>query len=136
MTQGAIADRTREQLGASDREVVFLRRLLFEQLERVEQGLDPMGTVLGILPDLGYTELSVQLDPGDLIAIYSDGVTEANNARGEEFGEERLVDRLTRLRDQPASRIVSTVMDDVADWSTGATSADDVTVVVARRIAG
>jgi 5,5'-dehydrodivanillate O-demethylase oxygenase subunit len=45
VTQGAIADRTREHLAASDRGVVLLRKLLLEQLERVEQGLDPMGVV-------------------------------------------------------------------------------------------
>jgi 5,5'-dehydrodivanillate O-demethylase len=45
VTQGAIADRTREHLGTSDRGVVLLRKLLFEQLERVEQGLDPIGVI-------------------------------------------------------------------------------------------
>jgi 5,5'-dehydrodivanillate O-demethylase len=45
VTQGAIADRTREHLAPSDRGVVLLREILFEQLARVEQGLDPLGVV-------------------------------------------------------------------------------------------
>lgn len=45
ITQGAIADRTREQLAASDQGIVLLRKLLFEQMDRVERGLDPMGVV-------------------------------------------------------------------------------------------
>jgi 5,5'-dehydrodivanillate O-demethylase len=45
VTQGAIADRTREHLSASDRGIVLLRELLFEQLARVERGLDPLGVV-------------------------------------------------------------------------------------------
>ena len=45
VTQGAIADRTREHLTASDRGIVLLRELLFEQLARLERGLDPLGVV-------------------------------------------------------------------------------------------
>jgi len=99
------------------------------------ESLTAAGTVLGMLPQLGYEEHHATLAVGDLIAIYSDGVTEAADPQGEEFGEARLSALLIGLRDKPAATIIEAVMEAVAEWSPGATSADDITVVVARRVA-
>jgi sigma-B regulation protein RsbU (phosphoserine phosphatase) len=73
----------------------------------------------------------VQLSPGDLFTIYSDGITEAENHREEEFGEERLLDVMARARDLSPSHIVSTVFDEVRRFS-GGRQRDDVTLIVAR----
>jgi sigma-B regulation protein RsbU (phosphoserine phosphatase) len=100
------------------------------------ESLTAAGTVLGMLPQLGYEEHRTTLAPGDLIAIYSDGVTEAADSEDEEFGEARLSALLIRLREQPAATIIAAVMEAVAEWSPGAIGADDITVVVARRVAG
>jgi serine phosphatase RsbU (regulator of sigma subunit) len=91
------------------------------------------GTVLGIFPQIGYEEQSVGLAPGDLLAIYSDGVTEAANAQGEEFGEERLGQMIVERRDQPAGAIIDAVLDKVAEWTDSAAPEDDVTLIIARR---
>ena len=93
--------------------------------------LSSTASVLGLFSEWPCSTADVQLGPGDLFAIYSDGVTEAVNTRDEEFGEERLLDVLTRARDQRASHIVSTVFDEVRRFS-GDRQRDDVTFIVAR----
>ncbi len=90
------------------------------------------GTVLGILPEIGYEEQATDLRPGDLLAVYSDGVTEAAAPSGEELGETRLAEVLAANRDKEASAVVDAVLDKIHAWSDGAPPADDVTLVVAR----
>jgi serine phosphatase RsbU (regulator of sigma subunit)/pSer/pThr/pTyr-binding forkhead associated (FHA) protein len=92
------------------------------------------GTVLGILPELGYVERNHPFDAGDLIAIYSDGVTEAESPQGEEFGEERLAKLLTDMRTEPAETIVQGVLGAVKEFTADAPPADDITLVIARRL--
>jgi serine phosphatase RsbU (regulator of sigma subunit) len=95
--------------------------------------LGAVGTVLGILPELGYEECADRLEVGDLIAIYSDGVTESVDADGEEYGENRLADLLVARKEDSAVSIVDAVLDAVSDWTGGAPAEDDVTLVVVRR---
>jgi serine phosphatase RsbU (regulator of sigma subunit) len=91
------------------------------------------GTVLGILPELGYVNQFAQLDKGDLIAIYSDGVTEATSENDEEFGQERLTKLLVSLRDKPAENVVADTIEAVSEWCSSGVADDDITLVVARR---
>jgi len=95
--------------------------------------LEAVGTVLGILPDLGYHDEFVSLEPGDLIAIYSDGVTEAVRPDDEEYGEERLAELIRARRGDDAQSIVDAVTSSLDEWTAHASPADDVTLVVARR---
>jgi sigma-B regulation protein RsbU (phosphoserine phosphatase) len=96
--------------------------------------LTSCGTVLGIFPDHGYDVRTCRLEPGDVLTMYSDGVTEENNPGGEEFGEERLGQLLLEKGRGAASGLVEGVRKAVLSWAAGAAAADDVTVVVARRI--
>ncbi|MBM3748491.1 MAG: FHA domain-containing protein [Acidobacteria bacterium] len=91
------------------------------------------GPVLGIMPALSFQEHRVSFEPGDALLLYSDGVTEAANAEGEEFGEERLAELLAASRESGAERIVDAVHDAVEQWLAGQPPADDITVVAARR---
>jgi serine phosphatase RsbU (regulator of sigma subunit) len=93
------------------------------------------GPVLGILPSIDYEEYHARLDEGDSLVIYSDGVTEANNPAGDEFEIEGLAAAMIPDRDQPAATIVSRINKAVAAYTAGAPPADDVTLIVARRIA-
>jgi phosphoserine phosphatase RsbU/P len=95
--------------------------------------LDGGGPVLGILPIAPYGEMRARLEPGDVLALYSDGVTEANNAAQEEFGEERLIDVLRLHRAGTAQSIVRAVTDALAGFASGAAQADDITLVIAKR---
>jgi serine phosphatase RsbU (regulator of sigma subunit) len=92
------------------------------------------GPVLGLLPMAPYGEMQARLDPGDILALYSDGVTEANNTADEEFGEERLIEALRRHRAEPAETIVQAVRTALAEFTAGAPQADDITLVIAKRL--
>jgi sigma-B regulation protein RsbU (phosphoserine phosphatase) len=90
--------------------------------------------VLGILPIAPYAEQHERLGPGDLLVLYSDGVTEANNANFDEFGEDRFIEVLKQHRQQPAADIVAAVTKALAEFAAGAPQADDITLVVAKRV--
>jgi sigma-B regulation protein RsbU (phosphoserine phosphatase) len=90
------------------------------------------GLLLGIFPDAVYETASVTLRPGDVLTLYSDGVTEARSPAGEEFGEERLEAFLRASRDLPPEKLVATLIADVQKFTGTGPLADDVTVVVIR----
>ena len=92
------------------------------------------GPVLGILPIAPYSEMHAQLEHGDMIVLYSDGVTEANNPEYEEFDEERFTEVLKAHRTEPASQIVQSVIKAVTEFAAGAPQADDITILVAKRL--
>jgi sigma-B regulation protein RsbU (phosphoserine phosphatase) len=90
--------------------------------------LDCGGVVLGVFPDWGYQQAQVVLTPGDRLLLYSDGITEAENSQGAQFGEERLLDLLERHRGMDATRLRRKIMGAVADFTGGAMQ-DDATLV-------
>ena len=99
------------------------------QVEELRGG----GMPLGMLPGLGYEEKECRIESGDLVLLYSDGVTECTNPAGEEFGDARLATLLTEFRVEPARDLADRVCRALVDWSAGAPPTDDVTLVVARR---
>jgi serine phosphatase RsbU (regulator of sigma subunit) len=93
--------------------------------------LSSTASVLGLFTEWPCHTEELQLCPGDLFAIYTDGITEALNQRDEEFGEARLLDVMTRARDLSPSDIVANVFEEVRRFS-GDQQRDDVTLIVAR----
>jgi phosphoserine phosphatase RsbU/P len=93
------------------------------------------GPVLGILPFIEYEEYHEQLAEGDALVIYSDGVTEANNPAGDEFEIEGLSAAVIRDRHLSASTIVGSINKALVAYTAGAPPSDDITVIVARRVA-
>ncbi|HEU4693931.1 MAG TPA: SpoIIE family protein phosphatase [Vicinamibacterales bacterium] len=93
--------------------------------------LSSTASVLGLFPEWACRTAELHLRPGDLFAIYTDGITEALNQRDEEFGEERLLDVMRSARDLSPSQIVTTVFDEVRRF-TGGQQRDDLTLIVAR----
>ena len=87
------------------------------------------GTVLGLFPEVHYEEADIDLCPGDLLVAFTDGVTEALNPGGEEFGEERLKDLLRRTVGAP-EEISSMLTDRMQEWIGGAEQHDDLTFVI------
>jgi sigma-B regulation protein RsbU (phosphoserine phosphatase) len=94
--------------------------------ERLASG----GRPLGLFPAWRGRLGSLRLEPGDLLALFSDGVLEAQGLRGEEFGEARLRDALLAARDEPIATLPRKVTAAVQSFSTDVD--DDVTVLVAR----
>jgi phosphoserine phosphatase RsbU/P len=98
--------------------------------ELLEDGGPPLG-IIAIAP---YAEQCLNLAHGDLLVLYSDGVTEATNANYDEFGEERFIEVLGRNRSQSAEVIVEAVTNALTEFAAGAPPADDITLVVAKRL--
>jgi sigma-B regulation protein RsbU (phosphoserine phosphatase) len=97
--------------------------------------LESGGLPLGLFDNSSYRAGQLELGVGDLVCIYSDGITESASRRDEEFGVERLVDLLRTTRDRPLSEIVSAVDAAVTDFEDGLDQGDDQTVVLLRRTA-
>jgi serine phosphatase RsbU (regulator of sigma subunit) len=92
------------------------------------------GPVLGIMPTIDYQEHQAKLEEGDVLVIYSDGVTEANNPVGDEFDFEGLATAVIEDRTQPARTIISQINKALVTYTAGAPQADDITLIVARRV--
>jgi phosphoserine phosphatase RsbU/P len=93
--------------------------------------LDSTGTVLGLFEEWDCSIGESQMSPGDILALYTDGITESFNAAGEEFGEERLVAALRRNRELPSSALLEAIVDEVRRFSP-LEQHDDITLIVAR----
>jgi sigma-B regulation protein RsbU (phosphoserine phosphatase) len=94
--------------------------------------LDVGGCPIGFFPDWKYEEHTIQVLPGDLFVIYTDGITEAHNVDNVEFGEEQLKRVIMNYRHRPCEDIQARILKTVHDFSRGAEQFDDQTVVVGR----
>ena len=92
--------------------------------------LDRGGMVVGLFDLTTYEEETVQLQQGDRLIVFSDGVTEAVNTRGEEFGDERLAACVEGLGHLSPDDQVARIMDAVQTFAAGARQADDITALV------
>ena len=90
------------------------------------------GFPLGLFPGATYEEFSVSTQPGDAIIFMSDGILDAENAKGEMYGQERLAEMLCSLREQPAARIADAILADVTRFQGGQDRFDDETIIVLR----
>lgn len=90
------------------------------------------GMALAIMEDMPYDQASLEMAPGDSLLLYTDGITEAFNAEGEEFGEARLEKALSGLEVNTAKALVSHIDNVIADFARGAEQSDDLTLLVTR----
>jgi sigma-B regulation protein RsbU (phosphoserine phosphatase) len=95
--------------------------------------LEGRGIVLGILPAIGIEEREVQIAPGDLLILYTDGVTEAADADDRLFGVQRLREIVTSFRSAAAQEVLVAILDAVRSYAGRAPAADDLTLVVIKR---
>ena len=92
-----------------------------------------MNMIVGAVKDIDYTEETLQLNPGDMLVTFTDGVTEAMNKDKAIFGNERLdfvLSGLARLASQQVTQIVKAAIDDFVD---GAEQSDDITMLILKR---
>ena len=107
-----------------------LPALVLRHAGEVER-LEPTATVLGLFSEWECRTAELQLSAGDLLAIYTDGITEAFDARDDEFGEGRLVEALHAHRDLPPRDLIAAIYDGVRRFSPQE-QRDDMTLIVAR----
>jgi serine phosphatase RsbU (regulator of sigma subunit) len=94
--------------------------------------LQSNGLMLGPFPEAEYQSSDRQLTPGDRILMYTDGISEASNARGEEFGDDRIENLMAAGDDLSADQFADRLLQEVKAWSGGArvAPADDLTLIV------
>jgi serine phosphatase RsbU (regulator of sigma subunit) len=90
------------------------------------------GMPVGLFGAAPYSDEQTALEPGDVLVMFSDGVTEALNPAGEEYGEARLIEEMTRQRTAPLADVLQAVIASVQAFAAGASQSDDVTVLVVR----
>ena len=95
--------------------------------------LDPTGPVIGLLDDPDYVQQEVPLSAGDLLVIYSDGVTEAMDPDGELFTEERLYEVIKQHHLSSAEELVQAIVEAVRTFAGTAPQSDDLTLIVVKR---
>jgi len=95
--------------------------------------LDEGGTVLGIMPMIRYEQATCRLEPGDVLVIFSDGVTDACDPQGDDFGEARLAAVIAEHRHEGSVEIVQAVNRKISEFTAGTPLPDDLTLLVARR---
>ncbi|HEV7396545.1 MAG TPA: GAF domain-containing SpoIIE family protein phosphatase [Pyrinomonadaceae bacterium] len=89
---------------------------------------------LGMFRDTRYHEYYLTINPGDVLVLYTDGVTEALNPHEEEFGSERLVRSVNATRDLPASEMIAAIQREISEWTDGLGVHDDVTMFVIKAL--
>lgn len=106
--------------------------IMFRADGRIERLL-PTGAVLGVTEDFVYHESSSSFGTGDLLLLYTDGVTDATEGRGEMFGEERLLDYVSRNHTGSPADLVIGLQDEIRSFTGRHDFDDDLTVVAIRR---
>lgn len=109
--------------------------MLFSGGEEPEELRDG-GLLLGAMPTMmPYNSNEIQLQPGDLLVFFTDGVTEAERKDGSQYEEERLIKCINSVRDRSAKEILNRLIDDIREF-TGGHYTDDVTVIILKVIPG
>jgi len=94
--------------------------------------LKAKGVALGLMPDIQLEEKEIHLEKGDVLTLYTDGVTEAINEKQEQFGPERLARVVDSNRNLSASEIVKRVEQEVTEFSQGQPQFDDITLLILK----
>lgn len=92
------------------------------------------GTPLGLIPMMPYEEQSFVVQTGDIIALFSDGVTEAQDLQEEEYGEQRVADFMRGIAHESAAVIVDKIFDEIDRFAGAAPQYDDITLFVLKRL--
>ena len=96
---------------------------------RLEQGGGP---VLGVVPGAKYKQAEIDIEPGDLFIVFSDGISEAANIQGDEFGEEGIVNSVMRDWRKPAAEVCDGILADIRTFLDKQLPHDDQTLMVVR----
>ena len=102
--------------------------------QRAQDGLGLRGTPLGLLPNVAYDRMIVKPEPGDLIVLYSDGVSEATDPAGKELGRDDLLALIGALDPTSAEALGRQLVERVRDFRRGSAPEDDQTIIVLQRL--
>lgn len=123
-------------LNTSDRSFLFTNAghnypLLFSKEGDVKR-LETKDLIMGVMHDFSYKEKSISLNPGEIIVLYTDGVTEAENTTGEQFEEKRVIDVVTKNSHLSSAEICEKLFEEVQSFQKDEAQQDDFTVVIIK----
>jgi sigma-B regulation protein RsbU (phosphoserine phosphatase) len=96
--------------------------------------IDAGGIPLGLFCAASYPTMKVSLDPGDLLVLYTDGVSEARNPAGDEFGEDRILDAAAECRNAADGNAPESILRRLTAFRAGTPAADDLTLMTIQRV--
>lgn len=94
--------------------------------------LDEGGPVVGLLPFAPYIEQTLTLEPGDLLVLYTDGISEAMTHDDEEWGEERMIEAALKVREKSADEVLRAIFAAADKFTAGAPQHDDMTMLILK----
>ena len=100
--------------------------------DQVVKPLEAEGMLVGVVEDYEYEHCEIQLNAGDRLVAYSDGVVEQQNANDEEFGEQRLIAEIAESQSNPLDEIVRSLETDVVNWSKDGRLDDDLSILAVQ----
>ncbi|MDD5319302.1 MAG: SpoIIE family protein phosphatase [Methylococcales bacterium] len=106
--------------------------LLLRQGEKTCKDLDAEGLILGVKNEVIFEEKSLSLEKGDMVLLYTDGITEARNKEGEFFGVERLTDLFVAHRESTPQCVIDMVVKELRDFCQSSSFNDDISMVVLK----
>jgi sigma-B regulation protein RsbU (phosphoserine phosphatase) len=108
----------------------YLYRAATKEIEE----LPSTGLLLGVFGFASYEPSPFHLNVGDILLVYSDGLTEAENSSGEQFGEERLQELILREAPSGTDHMETALLASIQDFTAGHAQTDDITIMIAERI--
>ena len=108
--------------------------VLIRRRDGTIEEINSSGLPLGILEMASYSESVARIEPGELVALFTDGLTEAEDSNDEEFGVERLAEVTAKLAEPTAEKLCDAILEAVEAFTDGATLHDDATLLVVERL--
>ena len=106
--------------------------LLFTEQGAKHTMLANSGLIIGVMQDVDYNETEMKLGKGDILVLYTDGVTEAMNKKGKEFGLQRLIQLVQQHHSLSAQEIISHISSSLSDFIGRKPLHDDLTLTIAK----
>ncbi len=97
------------------------------------QELKATGLLLGVMVETTYSEEQIMLEPNDILVLYTDGITEAMNPKGELFGTNRLIETIDLNQKKSAQQLLDIVLQDIRNHADGAAQSDDITMMIIKK---
>ena len=108
--------------------------LVYRNKSGIVEEIPTGGMVLGISPDIPDSPGEIDIEVGDTLLIYTDGVTEATNSKLEAYEEERLIESFIKHQNCSTKEMLSKIYEDVKNFSSTAPQYEDITLVAMKRI--
>jgi serine phosphatase RsbU (regulator of sigma subunit) len=107
--------------------------LLLNRREGAVHALTPTGMPIGVDEEATWTQTQIAIEPGDILILYTDGIPDSQDPKGEFFNERRLLEAAQEAKDSSPQEIQSAILDAVQEFSQGTSQFDDITLLVLKR---